>query len=114
MLEGKCISAFTVEKDYCTTEKFHDIDVIPFEELELHFPKESINILICIGYNKMNRIRERIYEKVKEEGYSILSYIHPKATVLTDKMGIGNIILENASIGIGCSIGEGNVFIIML
>lgn len=108
--EGKFVSAFTVEKEYCTAKWFHDIQVIPFEELELHFSKENISILICVGYNKMNQIREQIFEKIKNKGYKILSYIHPKATVLADRVGMGNIILENASIGIGCIIGEGNIF----
>ena len=109
-LEGKTVEAFTVEKKYCDKKCFHDLPVIPFEELENHFSKNNISILVCIGYNKMNQVRKRVFDRIKDKGYKILSYTHPNATVLTDKLELGNIILENVSIGIGCFVGEGNIF----
>lgn len=58
----------------------------------------------------MNQLRERIFKMLKDDGYNIAHYIHPQATILTDDFGEGNIVLENASIGIWCRIGDGNIF----
>ena len=110
MMEGIHVTAFTVEKDFCELSSFHDLPVVPFEELDKTYAKDSFSILICVGYNKMNQIRKRIFETVKEKGYRISSFIHPTATVLATDFGEGNIVLENANIGIGCIIGNGNIF----
>ena len=108
-IENIRVKAFTVEKAYCDKKMLHGLSVIPFEDLDNFYSKEDISILICVGYNKMNLIREQIYEKVKSQGYNIASFIHPTATVLSDDIGEGNIVLENASIGIGCRVGDGNI-----
>ena len=108
--EGIHVTAFTVEKEFCNVKTFHGLPVIPFEELEKHYSKDEYRVLICIGYNEMNTIRERIFEKVKKMGFRISSFIHPSATILTNNLGEGNIVLENVSISIGCSIGNGNIF----
>lgn len=110
MMEGIQVVAFTVEKEYYGAESFHGLPVIPFEDLEKTYSKDSFSILICVSYNNMNQDREKVFKKIKEKGYTISSFIHPTATILADSLGEGNIILENASIGIGCRIGDGNIF----
>lgn len=58
----------------------------------------------------MNAVRKRIFREVRTKGYQIMSYIHPSATVLTENIGEGTIIMERALIGPFVHMGVGNIF----
>lgn len=109
IMEGIHISAFTVEQAFCDKDVFQGIPVIPFENLKQYYSINDIKIIVCIGYNMMNQARAKVFSLIKEHGFEIGSYIHPSATILSDALGEGNIVLENVNISIGCSIGNGNV-----
>lgn len=57
----------------------------------------------------MNCTRKQAYLRTKQKGYDILSYIHPTATVLAEKVGEGTVALERAIIGPFAEIGIGNI-----
>lgn len=103
------VAAFTVENNYLKEKEYLGLPVVAFESLETLYSKEDYKMIVCIGYNKMNRVRARVFESVLKKGYEIINYIHPLATVLTKDIGYGNIILENANISIGVKIGNGNL-----
>ena len=104
------IIAFTINREYKIKETFKDLPVICFEEIETHYPPDIYGIYICLGYTKMNFFRAEKFAQAKKKGYTILNYTHPSALVLSEDLGEGNIIMEGVTIGIGCSIGNGNVF----
>lgn len=111
------IAAYTVERPYIDTLSIqrnkavgYNYLVVPFDEIEKHCPPEQYEMFICIGYNKMNNTRKRIFEEAAARGYRILSYIHPTATVLTEDIGEGTIVMERAVIGAFVKMGKGNVF----
>lgn len=111
------IAGFVVERKYITDEikaiSFKDeirkLPVIPFEELEEHYKKEEIAIYLCIGYTNMNRARREKFTEIKKRGYRIENYIHKTACVETDKLGEGNLIFEQAYIGMYAELGNGNI-----
>lgn len=47
--------------------------------------------------------------EIKERGYRIESYIHRTACVETDSLGEGNLIFEQAYIGMYARFGDGNI-----
>lgn len=98
---------FTQEDNYCSKESLLGLPVIPLSELK---GREDIDILIAIGYTKMNNLREKIYTMLKQEGFSICTWISSKAIVYSDSIGEGTIILPNVMIGPGCEIGKCNFF----
>ena len=98
---------FTQEDGYCSKECLLGLPVIPLSDLK---GKKDIEILIAIGYTKMNNLREKIYSMLKEEGFSICTWISSKAIVYSDAIGEGTIILPNVMIGPGCKIGKCNFF----
>lgn len=104
------VSAFTVDKKYLNQTTYCGLPVIEFEQIEKYYPPEEYGIFICLGYTKMNEIRQVKFKEAKEKGYNILSYCHPTASVYAESMGEGNIIMENVTIGAFCRIGTGNVF----
>ena len=58
----------------------------------------------------MNSFRAKKTAEAERKGYEILTYIHPSAVVNANKMGKGNIVMENVTIGPFVEIGDGNVF----
>lgn len=103
------VDAFTVEKQYCSSDCFCGLPVIPFETIEKTFSPDNYKVLVCVGYNNMNRTRARVFDLVKDKGYKIASFIHSTATILTNDLGTGNIILENVTLSIGSKVGIGNI-----
>lgn len=104
------VVAFAVQNDYLTQTEYLGLPVISLESMEGVFPANSHKILVCVGYTKMNSIREKVYFEIKKCGYEIMSYIHETATILSKDIGYGCIILENVTIGIGCKVGVGDIF----
>ncbi len=51
------VAGFTVDGDYCTGERFHDLPMVPFEELERHFPPDRFVMLVSLGGRNINGLR---------------------------------------------------------
>ena len=104
------IAAFTVDREYLKVSEFCGIPVIPFDEIPEKYSPEDIEFIIAVGYQRMNDIRKNTFEKIKKLGFSLASFVHPTAVILTDNIGEGNIILEGTVIGLDCKIGNCNIF----
>ena len=81
--------------------------MIPLSKLRA---RTDVEILIAIGYTKMNELREKIYTMLKKDSFSICTWISSKAIVYSDTIGEGTIILPNVMVGPGCKIGKCNFF----
>lgn len=108
------VAAYTVHAEYVHgggTNAFEvERPIVAFEEIEYKYPPDEYSLFICVGYNRMNTIRERVFLEAKKKGYEVLSYIHPTATVLTNDFAEGTIVMERALIGPFVKIGKGNIF----
>ena len=100
---------FCVDREYMHGEEFEGNKNIAFEDIRETYPQKDLEILICIGNNRMNDIRKAVYERIKNEGYRIAQFIHPTVNLESSIIGEGNIILENANIGMDVNIGNCNV-----
>lgn len=108
--DGVSVQAFTVQKGFIENNIYcMNKPVIALEELASKFPPNETGIYICIGYKKMNMYRQKIFEIVKNSGFTILSYVHPSALISTDDLGIGNLIFERVMIGAFTKLGNGNI-----
>ena len=63
------VVAFTVSKDNIEKPQFMDLPLVPFEEIEKSYSPNDYEMYIAVGYNQMNAIRERFYNKAKGKGY---------------------------------------------
>ena len=91
------VIAFTIDKDYIKEDKFENLPVVAFEDLERHYSINEYKLFIPLSYTKVNKLREQKFLEAKEKGYSFISYISPDATVSS-----------NANIGKNCFIFEDN------
>mgnify|MGYP004449715443 FL=1 len=101
--------AYTVDRAYLESETRNGLPVVPFENIEELYPTDNYEIMICLGYTKMNTFREAKIKECVDKGYRIASYVHPTAIVLTDKVGVGNLIMEGAIVGYACNVGNHNI-----
>ena len=106
----KKVVGFTVDKTYINEPAIMDIEVLPFDDIDSLISRKEVKILPVIGYHKMNQIRRDIFDRIKQKGYVIASFIHPSAIVAENcSLGEGNIVLENSLIQPFVTIGRGNV-----
>ncbi|MEM3828956.1 MAG: acetyltransferase [Conexivisphaerales archaeon] len=91
------VCGFAVERAYLKKESLFNLPVIPFEDLAQRFPPDSYSVFVAITYIERNRVRARLYEEVKKQGYSIATYISPHA-----------FVWDNSKIGENCFIFENN------
>ena len=98
------VVAFTVNKEYLENEIFQpngsekEYSVVPFEELENHYPPNEYLFFAPMTGVKMNNLRKNIYEEGKKKGYEYISYISSKATTFDNKIGENCFIFENNTI----------------
>ena len=86
------LEAFTVNKEYLTQNEFHELPVVPFEELEQHYPPSDYYLFAPVTDNKL---REKIYNEGIKKGYEFTSYISPNCTNYASSIGKNCFILEN-------------------
>ena len=94
------IVAFTKNSEYIKEDETHfcGLPIVPFEDVYDLFPPTEYKFFAPLSERKMNQVRAKIYGEIKEKGYSFISYISSKATVLTDLIGENCFILEDNTI----------------
>jgi sugar O-acyltransferase (sialic acid O-acetyltransferase NeuD family) len=92
------VVAFSAERAFLKRETLYELPVVPFEELETHYPPDRYRVLVAITYTKLNRVRARLYRVVKQKGFAPISYVSSRA-----------FVWQNAEIGENCFIFENNV-----
>lgn len=94
------VVAFSVNEKYLPEEReFKGLPVVAFENVEEIYSPQTHSFFAPMAPKSMNRLREQVYESIKSKGYSLISYISSKATVLNQGMiGDNCFILEDNTI----------------
>ena len=110
------VVAFTVDRDYIRQEKLFGLPVVPFDIVETLFSPSECNMIVSLGFQRVNRLREEKYIQAKIKGYNLINYICSKAItwpgmVMGDNctIGEGGIINPFVKIGNNINIGCGTV-----
>lgn len=91
------VIAFAVEASYLFRRELFGLPVISIDELPTKFNPNDVDFYAAIAYTQLNRLRTRLYSKVKAMGYRPASYISSRA-----------FVWQNALIGEHCFIFENN------
>lgn len=101
------VVGFTVDAAHQRTDEFLGRPVVPFEQLEEHFPPERAHALVAVGYSKMNQVRRQKYLEFKARGYSMGYYRCPRLHVPPSvRLGEHHLILDENSLQPYCEIGD--------
>lgn len=103
------VVAFANLKEFLTTTEFCGLKVFPLEELPQYFNMNDCQVLITVGYTKMNIRRERTYNICKELNYKVYTYISSRAICDSDDIGEGCIIMPTAYVPPCTKVGKCNI-----
>ncbi len=93
------VCGFCAEKAFMTKDSLFGLPIVPFEEVENHFPPEEYYFYAASVYTKLNRLRKRIADTAKEKGYRLASYISSHAFVWRNvKIGEHVFIFEDNTV----------------
>jgi acetyltransferase-like isoleucine patch superfamily enzyme len=101
------VVAFTVDGAHLKETEFRGLKVVAFEDVEKYYPPESVRMLILLGYQQMNGLRQQKYDAAKTKGYTLESYVASDVfRVEPIKVGENCFILDNQSISLDVTIGN--------
>ena len=91
------IECFTTESKYIKKgQTFCDLPMFAFENIETIYPPSEYEMYIALGWYKLNRNRTYFYNKAKEKGYKLATYISSSAFVWHNvEIGDNCMIMEN-------------------
>lgn len=91
--------AFTVDRAYIGAETFHDLPVIPFDELPTRYGPQDVHMFVALSYAKVNAVRAQKVHAARQAGYRLASYVSSKASTFSDlAAGENCFILEDNTI----------------
>lgn len=101
------VVAFTVDQAYLTDNLFCGLPVISFETIATRYPPSEYELFIALSYAKLNAVRREKYFSAKKLGYSLASFISPRANLLNDgNIGDNCFIFEDNTIQPFVTIGN--------
>jgi len=107
---GKAIAAFTVDREYKMGENFCGRPVLAFEELPGYYAPSDYDVIIAVGYANINRTRHEKMVTCEKMGYSLLSYVSPRAITPLGFLPEPNVIIfEAATVQRFAAIGAGSI-----
>lgn len=103
------IAYYCADQEHIKNDNFLDRQVIAYEILNKFDPNEY-EFFIAIAYHRLNKTRENIYNKIKNSGFNLVSYVDPNSYI--DKsvtFGDNCFIFENQTIQLDVKIGNNNI-----
>ena len=93
------VIAFTVDRQYCQSDSFLDLPLVPFEELVNRYAPGEHKMFVALSYARMNKLRAEKYYQARQSGYELVSYVSSRCSFLTDHpVGDNCFILEDNTI----------------
>lgn len=93
------VVAFSVERAYMDGDSgYEGTPVVALEELAERYPPSEYKAFVALSSHQLNRVRARLYRRVKEMGYTCASYVSSRA-----------FVWHNVKVGENCMIFEDNV-----
>jgi sugar O-acyltransferase (sialic acid O-acetyltransferase NeuD family) len=90
------VVAFSVERPYIDATSLFGIPIVPFDELAERYPASSHTVFTALVYNRMNRVRARLYREAKALGYPFATYVSSRAFVWRNvEIGENSFIFED-------------------
>jgi sugar O-acyltransferase (sialic acid O-acetyltransferase NeuD family) len=102
---------------FCVDAQHHDgarefdgLPLVPFESLPESHPPTSAVMFVAIGYRRVNRGRAEVYTKARQMGYTLLTFVGPRAIVAPNvKLGDNCFVFDGAIIEPFVRIGNDTV-----
>lgn len=104
------VVAFACHRDYIKEQSLHDRPVIALEDIAQHYPPHEYDIFVAIGYGKMNKMRQLVYDEIKTAGYQCPRFVHPNVKIWdSTQLGDNVFIFEDNTIQPFTRIGNNTI-----
>jgi sugar O-acyltransferase (sialic acid O-acetyltransferase NeuD family) len=94
---GYDVVGFAVEPAFLTRNELFGLPVLSLDEIERRFPPGEVEFYAALVYTQLNRLRTRLFQLLKDKGYTAASYISSRA-----------FVWHNVQLGEHCFIFEDN------
>lgn len=109
------VVGFACHARFKKSETIYGCPLFEIETLREHCSAEDHHAFVAIGYGKMNRMRQAVYEEIKAFGYKCATFVHPgvkvwPSTTLGDNVFIfeDNTLQPFTNIGADTFLWSGN------
>lgn len=90
------VVAFSIEEAFMKRSELFGLPVVPFESLVEDYPPNKYAVSVAIGYNQLNKVRERLYQESKRRGYETVGFQSSSSSVWRNaKVGENCFLFEN-------------------
>lgn len=104
---GKSVDAHIVDGSFKKTDIFNGKPLYSTEYFLDNFSNENVELFICIGDIKINKLREEKYNFFKSKGFKFVSLIHKHAIIGKNvKLGEHLLVLEGNNIQHNAEVGN--------
>ncbi len=104
------VVAFACHAEYRKSDEIYGLPLVTVEELTSIYPPEEYEAFVGIGYKKMNKVRQAVYEELKEREYSFATFVHPDVKIWdSTTLGANVFIFEDNTIQPFTNIGSNTV-----
>jgi sugar O-acyltransferase (sialic acid O-acetyltransferase NeuD family) len=104
---GRRVAAFCVEEEFLHESELHGLPIVPLETVEERFGPSSHDMFVAVGARDVNRLRARLCADAKGKGYSLPTYVSPRATTFPDlTIGENSFVFEDNTIQPFVAIGD--------
>jgi len=101
------VVAFAVEAAWLKRDTLHGLPVVAFEQLHALYPPQEHEVFVAVVYTQLNRLRARLADAAKAQGYRLASYVSPRAFVWRNvKLGEHVFIFEDNTVQPFVEIGD--------
>lgn len=105
------VIACTIDRAYATTGVWHDLPLIPFDEIAQKHPASECEMFVALGYQDMNALRAAKCAEARTLGYTLVSYVHPQSGLPADCVHGDNCFIMNHTMIHPCVRLGNNVFV---
>jgi sugar O-acyltransferase (sialic acid O-acetyltransferase NeuD family) len=92
------VVCFAVDRELIQSDMLFGLPVVALDELHFRFSPDNYRVFVAMSSGRLNRNRQAVFSRIKEMGYSFVSYISSRA-----------FVWRNVLIGENCFILENNV-----
>jgi sugar O-acyltransferase (sialic acid O-acetyltransferase NeuD family) len=105
------LAGFTCDREFITSNEFHGLPLVPFDEVEIIFPPTSFAMFVAVGYQEINSLRADRCDQARKKGFRLVSMVGPGARVSSTCTFGGNCcIMDGASLQPYAHLGD-DVFV---
>lgn len=104
------VAAFSVDGAYLKETTFEGLPVVPFEEVDRHFPPTEHDVFVAVGIAGVNSRRAAKVVEAAAKGYQLASFISSKADIPYGfEAGPNSAVMERVQIMPRVTIGQNTV-----